>query len=163
FLQPLLDALAAEQMPIRQSAIDTLAALPAARVQEALLGIAQDKSMVALRRQAAVETMGRLATKESVASLLKLIRSDSPGVGQASASALQEISGQDYGADIGQWQKWWQAYETMVETDWQASRLRFFADRSRRLRDELDQAETTLLQLHKELLDKVVQTDLANT
>lgn len=163
FLQPLLDALSAEQMPIRQSAIETLAALPADKVQSALFRIAQDRTMVALRRQAAVEAMGRLATQASVSSLFKLVRSDSTGVKQAAVQALQDISGQDFGADLAQWQNWWKAYEHLTEADWQATRVRYFADRSRRLRDELDQAETTLLQLHKELLDKVAQTDLANT
>lgn len=163
FLQPLLDALAAEQMPIRLAAIESLSALPTKPVQEALVKVADDRSMVSLRRQAAVETLGRLASKDSVLSLFKLIRSESPIVRQAAALALQEISGQDFGADPNQWQRWWQAYETLTETEWQASRLRFFADRSRRLRDELDQAETTLLLLHKELLDKVMQPDQANT
>lgn len=163
FLQPMLDALAAEQQPIRQSAIETLAALPVVHVQESLLRIAQDRAMVALRRQASVEAIGRLATKASVVSLFKLITSDSSGVRQAAVHALQEISGQDFGEDISQWQRWWQAYEQLGESDWQSTRLRFFADRSRRLRDELDQAESNLLQLHKELLDKVLQPDLANT
>ncbi len=163
FLQPMLAALAAEQQPIRESAIETLAALPAKQVQDLLLQIAQDKAIVSLRRQAAVETLGKLASKDAVISLFKLIRSESPIVRQASAAALQEISGQDYGADPNLWQGWWQAYETMTETEWQASRLRFFADRSRRLRDELIQAESTLIDLHKELLDKVMQPDLANT
>jgi len=163
FLQPLLDALGAEQMPIRQAAIESLSALPAKPVQEALAKVAEDRSMVPLRRQAAVETLGRLASKDAVVSLFKLIRNESPIVRQASAGALQEISGQDFGADPNQWQRWWQAYETLTESEWQASRLRFFADRSRRLRDELDQAESTLLQLHKELLEKVMQPDQANT
>lgn len=163
FLQPLLDALGAEQMPIRQAAIESLAALPAKPVQEALVKVAEDRSMVPLRRQAAVETLGRLASKDAVLSLFKLIRNESPVVRQASAGALQEISGQDFGADPNQWLRWWQAYETLTEAEWQASRLRFFADRSRRLRDELDQAESTLLQLHKELLEKVMQPDQANT
>lgn len=163
FLQPLLDALAAEQMPIRQAAIEALAALPAKPVQEALVKVADTRSMAPLRRQAAVETLGRLATKDSIQSLFKLIRSDSPIVRQAAAMALQEISGQDFGADPTQWQSWWQSYESLTEAEWQATRLRFFADRARRLRDELDQAESTLLQLHKELLDKVMQPDQANT
>lgn len=163
FLQPLLEALAAEQKPIRQAAIEALAALPAKPVQEALVKVADTRSMVPLRRQAAVETLGRLATKDSIQSLFKLIRSDSPNVRQAAAVALQEISGQDFGADPNQWQSWWQSYESLTEAEWQATRLRFFADRARRLRDELDQAETTLLLLHKELLEKVMQPDQANT
>ncbi len=163
YLQPLLDALAAEQQPIRQAAIETVSALPVAVVQEALLRTANDKTMLALRRQAAVEALGRLASKSSVTSLFQLLVSDSANVRQAAESSLCDISGQDFGADLAQWQRWWQAYETLSETEWQSTRLRFFADRSRRLRDELNQAETTLLQLHKELLEKVLQADLANT
>lgn len=163
YLQPLLDALAAEQQPIRQAAIETVSALPVAVVQEALLRTANDKTMLSLRRQAAVEALGRLASKSSVTSLFQLLVSDSANVRQAAESSLCDISGQDFGADLAQWQRWWQAYETLSETEWQSTRLRFFADRSRRLRDELNQAETTLLQLHKELLEKVLQADLANT
>lgn len=163
FMPPLLDALAAEQVPIRQASIETLSTLPAAQVHEALVRIAQDRAMVALRRQAAAEALGRIASKACVVSLIDLVKSDSPGVRQAAIQSLQEISGQDYGADLSQWERWWQAYVPLSDTEWQATRLRFFAARSRRLRDELDQAESTLLQLHKELLDKVLHADLANT
>src|SRR5690606_13986326 len=107
--------------------------------------------------------LGRIASKACVVSLFDLVKSDSPGVRQAAIGSLQEISGHDYGADLNQWQRWWQAYVTVSDSEWQATRLRFFAARSRRLRDELDQAESTLLQLHKELLDKVLPADLANT
>ncbi|HMO35715.1 MAG TPA: HEAT repeat domain-containing protein, partial [Gemmatales bacterium] len=72
-------------------------------------------------------------------------------------------SGNDFGSDLFQWKRGWKLYEPLSEEDWQATRLRFFADRARRLRDELDQAESTLLQLHKELLDKVLQADMATT
>lgn len=163
YLQPLLDALAAEQQPIRQAAIETVSALPVAVVQDALLRTANDKTMLALRRQAAVETLGRLASKSSVTSLFQLLASDSANVRQAAESSLRDISGQDFGADLNQWKRWWQAYDALNETEWQSTRLRFFADRSRRLRDELDQAETTLLLLHKELLEKVLPADLATT
>lgn len=163
FLQPMLDALAAEQVPIRQAAIETLSALPVVAVHDALLRVALDKTLMAFRRQGATEALGKLGNRACVVSLFKLIQSDSPAVRQSAAQSLQEISGQEFGADANQWQRWWQAYEGLSDTEWQSTRLRFFADRSRRLRDELDQAETTLLQLHKELLDKVMQADLPNT
>lgn len=163
FLQSMLDALAAEQVPIRESAIETLSALPVTVVHDALMRVSLEKSFAALRRQAAVEALGRMGNRACVISLFKLIQSESPAVRQAAALALKEISGQDFGADATQWQRWWQAYETMTDSEWQSTRLRFVADRSRRLRGELDQAESTLLQLHKELLDKVMQVDLPNT
>src|SRR5262249_26690402 len=73
---------------------------------------------------------------------------------------LQEISGQDFGANPSLWEKWWQNYRDFTEQDWQANRLRFVANNARRLRDELDLAESNLLKLHKELLDKVLAPDL---
>ncbi|MFO0815821.1 MAG: HEAT repeat domain-containing protein [Gemmatales bacterium] len=163
FIQSMFDALAAEQLPIRSAAIETLAAFPVAAVHDGLNKMAQDKAAVTLRRQAAVEALGRLASKSCVVSLFHLLSCDSAPVRQAATNALQEISGQDFGEDLKLWQNWWQSYEGLSEADWQSSRLRFFANRARRLRDELDQAETTLLQLHKELLDKVMQPDLAST
>ncbi|HMO35716.1 MAG TPA: HEAT repeat domain-containing protein, partial [Gemmatales bacterium] len=83
YLQPLLDALAAEQAAIRLAAIDALAALPAKTVQEALVKAASDKSLLPLSRQAAVEALGRLATKSAVTSLIELLTCDSANVRKA--------------------------------------------------------------------------------
>jgi HEAT repeat protein len=163
FLNSMVDALAAEQLPIRSAAIETLSSFPSSVVHDGLSRLAQDKAAVVLRRQAAVEALGRLASKACVVTLFQLLSSDSAGVRQTATIALQEISGQDFGEDVSLWRNWWQAYDTMSDGDWQSTRLRFFANRARRLRDELDQAETTLLQLHKELLDKVQPADLAST
>jgi HEAT repeat protein len=162
FLQPMLDALGADQLAIRQSAIDTIAALPRTAVHEPLVQLAEERSALVLRRLAAVEAIGKVGAKQSVEALLTLLRSDSPAVRQAAVAALQEISGQDYGADPDSWTAWWRLYREMTDQDWQASRMRLFADKARRLRDDLDQAEKTLLELHKELLDRVLVPDLVN-
>ncbi len=162
FMPAMLEALGADQTIIRQAAMETLAWLPPAAVHDQLLRLASHNEMSALKRQTAVEALGKVATKQCIGSLLQLVGSPSNAVKQAATLALQEISGQEFGSDAPAWAKWWNLYESMPEAEWQASRQRFFEGRARRLRDELNQAETTLLQLHKELLDKVLQPDLVS-
>lgn len=160
FLKSLLDALGAEQPLVRQPAIETLANLPSDKTHGPLVNIAQDKTAPTLRRVGATEVLGRIGSKACVSSLLALIRCDSLEVRHMAVLALQEISGQDFGANPNHWEKWWQNYGDFTEQDWQANRLRFIANSARRLRDELDLAESNLLKLQKELLDKVVAADL---
>jgi HEAT repeat protein len=163
YLQPMLDALRADQAVIREEAIKTLASFSATAVHDPLLKVAEDRQRPDFCRQAATEALGRVAAKQCVGSLIQLLRSDSPAVSKTAAQALAEISGEEYGADTNLWSKWWQAYiQDMTEADWQASRVRFFNDKVRRLQSELDVADTMLLQLHKELLEKVNPTDLVN-
>jgi HEAT repeat protein len=162
YLNPMLDALGAEQPLVRQPAIETLANLPSEKMHDPLQKIAQEHTSPPLRRLGAIEALGRVASKACVTSLLKLLRCDSLEVRHAAAAALQDVSGQDFGADPNQWEKWWQNYQDFSEQDWQANRLRFIANNAHRLRDELDLAESNLLKLHKELLDKVLAPDLVS-
>lgn len=154
YVQPMLKALQADQPGIREEAIKTLAGLPVAAVHDALLQLAEDRQRPDFARQAATEALGRVAAKPCVASLIKLLRSDSVNVRKAAGLALVEISGEEYGADPALWTRWWQAYyQDMTEDEWQGSRNRRLADEVRRLRADLDMADTTLVQLHRELLE----------
>jgi HEAT repeat protein len=161
YLDAMLDALGAEQVVIREEAAQTLAALPAVAVHDPLLKLAEDPKRLDFTRQAAAEALGKVASRQCVLSLIKLLRSDSASVRKAATQGLESITGQEYGVDGNQWTQWWQSYyQDMTEADWQADRMRYFEAKARRLQADLDQADKTVLQLNKELLNRVSAPEL---
>lgn len=159
FVQPLLRALAADQAPIRQMAMDALAGLDANATVRWLFALAEDAQSPLLARQSAAAVLGRIPHKTAVKALLSLLTTESPAVRQAAAGALEELSGCPFGADLGSWQNWWQPYKDMPDAEWLALRTVYFSDRARRLNDELQRAEQSILQLHRTLYARTPAND----
>lgn len=159
YVQPLLRALAADQAPIRQMASEALAGLDPNATVRWLFALAEDAQSPLLARQSAATTLGRIPHKMAVKALLSLLTTESPGVRQAAAQALEDLSGCHYGTDLGSWQAWWQPYRDMPDQEWLAQRTIYFADRARRLGDELQRAEQAILQLHRTLYARTPAND----
>lgn len=159
FLDSLFAALGSEQAPVRQAASDSLARLDNAIVLRKLLSLAEDASASATARQAAVATLGRSMQKSAAIALVSLLSSESAAVRQATAAALEELTGQAYGSDAFAWQNWWEQVKDLSEEEWLAARTSYFADRARRLRDDLAQAENHILQLQQTLYGKIPAAD----
>lgn len=155
----LLQALANDQASIRQPAIDALAAQNPKVLTRWVSATVEDGTASLQARLAAVQVLGRCMHKGAVTELIRFLASDSPAIRQAAAAALQEISGQPLGPDIIQWQNWWLPYKDLAEEDWLASRTALFADRARRLSDELQRTEAALLKTQQQLYAKVPPID----
>jgi HEAT repeat protein len=151
----LLKALGSEQGLIRQAAIEALPRLESATLVRTLLALAGDQSAALTARQAAVAVLGACVQKAAAVALLTLLSNDSPAVRQASAAALESLSGRNLGASALPWQEWWQQYKDVSEEQWLVNRTALLADRTRSLQDELDRAENQIVQLHKDLFLKV--------
>lgn len=158
----LLKALGAEEAPIRQTASETLARLDHRVVIRRLLAVAEDPKSSVLARQTAAHTLGRTMQKSAVVPLIGLLTSEAQPVRQAAASALTELTGQTHGTDLLRWQGWWQQYKDVSEEEWMQARTAYFADRARRLRDDLQRAENQILQLHRTLYNKTPLADRPN-
>jgi HEAT repeat protein len=152
---PLLKALTSEQLPIRQAAIDALPRLENPNLIRKLLALAEDQSNALTTRQAATTTLGACMQKAGAVALLTLLSNDSPLIRQTAGAALENLTGQNYGANALLWQDWWQQHKDLTDEQWLVNRTAFFSDRTRRLQDELQRAEGQILQLHKELFLKV--------
>jgi HEAT repeat protein len=162
YIPLLLQALTSDQLAIRQSAMEALAAQAPKVVTPFLLSLAEDSSASFQARQAAIGVLGRSFHKAAVAALLKLLGSDTLAIRQAAAAALQEISGQVHGPDALAWQTWWQPYKDLSDEAWLVTRTALLSDRSRRLSEELSRTENALLQAHQQLLSKIPPTDRAS-
>src|SRR5262249_43315401 len=158
----LLKSLAAEPPAIRQAAMETLGRLDDANLVRNLLAIAQDPTVAPVTRQAATGALGKCVQKAAATALLMLLSSDSAVVRQAALAALAELTGDGMGADPQRWQSWWQQHKDMSEDEWLIARAAYFADRSRRLRDDLRQAETNILALQQTLYVKIPPADRPN-
>lgn len=162
FTTELLHGLGADSPFIRQAAIDSIAYLCPTGIEQTLVKLINQTDARPLARQGAVMALGNCGSKDAVASLLELLRSESQIVRQAVVTSLREISELEYGVDPFQWQQWWLPYSKLSEQQWQANRMRLFADRSRRLKDELTRAESALRDVNKNLFDKISRQERAN-
>jgi HEAT repeat protein len=162
FQAPLVKALAAEQPAIREAATETLARLESAALVYQLLGLAQDGTAPMAARQAATATLGKCVQKIAAVALMYLLAGDSPVVRQTAINSLEEMTGENLGRDVFRWQQWWQRHKDLSEEDWLAARAAFFADRSRRLRDDLRHAEADVLTLQQTIYSKLPPGDRLN-
>src|SRR5262249_35293416 len=105
--------------------------------------------------------LGKCVQKSAAAALVMLLSSDSVAVRQAAQTALEELTGEILGPDGQRWQSWWQQHKDMSEEEWLVARAAYFADRSRRLRDDLRQAETNILALQQALYAKMPPNEKA--
>ncbi len=159
YCESLMPALSVENPAIRQAATDTLARLDTVGVVRRLSALAEDNQAPLTARQSAVATLGRSMHKPAVMALLSLLSSDAPAVRQAAAAALEELTGQSCGTDVAKWQTWWEVHKQLSDEEWLAERTAYFADRGRRLRNELSQAENHIVQLQQTLYGKVPAAD----
>jgi HEAT repeat protein len=155
FEAQLLKALTSEQTPIRQAATEALPRLENPNLIRKLLSLAEDSATPVTARQSAATALGGCMQKSAAVALLTLLSSDSQLVRQSAATALENLTGQTYGLNALLWQDWWQQHKDLTDEQWLVNRTAFFADRTRRLQDELQRAEGQILQLHKELFQKV--------
>ena len=75
--------------------------------------LADDEGADLEARQTALWTLGRCGTKEAARCLLERLRGDNELFRRAAAAALHDLSGQDYGVDVGRWQGWWENHRTL--------------------------------------------------
>jgi HEAT repeat protein len=159
FQASLVKALASEQPAIRDAAVETLARLESAPLVHQLLTVAQDVTALEAARQSAAAALGKCVHKSAAVALLCLLASEAPAVRQSAASALEEMTGEHFGADGTRWQQWWQRYKDMPDEEWLLLRAGYFADRARRLREDLRQAESNILGLQQTLYAKLPPGD----
>jgi HEAT repeat protein len=159
FVPQLVKALGSEQPAIRSRAVDALAGLDSPLTGRQLLAVAESPAATLTARQAATAALGRSVQKSAVEALLHLLSCDAPAVRQQAALSLEELTGQAYGADTTQWQAWWNQRKGMSDEEWLAGRTAYFADRARRLQDELQRAEAHILQLHQMMYSRIPPAD----
>ncbi len=159
FEQQLLKTLTCDQPAIRQAGGDALAATGDGKLATQLQSLAQDRSAAAATRLAAVNVLGKMPHKPAAGALIELLALESESLRQEAIAALEELTGRSFGSNLGQWQAWWSRQKNLSEQQWLDARMAYLAARSRRLRDDLQHAESHILQLHQQLFAKVPATD----
>jgi HEAT repeat protein len=158
FLDELLAALAVPRPTVRQSAAATLAVLPEPDLVRRLRSVAEDARADAEVRQAAVWTLGRCGRKQAAPALLGLLAGDD-GLRRATAAALADLTGQDFGTDRERWQDWWDRHKDLSDERWLEMRLAFQTSRAHRLEGELERSRAQVVRLHQEIYTRLPGPD----
>jgi HEAT repeat protein len=92
---------------VRAGAVRGLTSQRSAEADEALLNALRDRS--AEVRQVACAVLGSRNQEAAVATLLTMLYDLNSEVRKDAAAALEKITGEKHGTDVGSWRSWWQA------------------------------------------------------
>jgi HEAT repeat protein len=159
FVDELLEALDRGQPSTRQTAALTLAELADAKVVRHLKALLDDAGTESAIRQAVVSALGRSGSRPAAQLLLDQLSSDDGRVREAAAQALGELTGQNYGLDIGRWRTWWETHKELANESWLEERLGYQSSRARRLEGELERAKNEIVRLHQQLYSRLPAGD----
>jgi HEAT repeat protein len=104
-VEVLLAALKDPKFGDRAKAAASIGYAKDARVLEILLGMARDRD--AAVREGAARGLGRRKDPKGIGVLVPALKDENKGVREAAASALQKITGQEFGDDAAKWEEWW--------------------------------------------------------
>jgi HEAT repeat protein len=155
FGEELLTALASGHAAQREGAAQTLAVVADAGVVTQLNQLAGDAKAEPIVRQTALWTLGRCGSKEAARLLLVHLHADKEDLRRAAASALHDLSGQDYGLEVARWQTWWQRHKEMTNEGWLEARLAYQSSRAHRLADDLSRSRAQLARLQQQLYSRL--------
>jgi HEAT repeat protein len=155
FTDELFTALADSRPHIRQAAAETLAVLPDGRLVARLQRLVEEEKTTLPTRQAALWAMGRCGRKEAVTALLAHLKADDEAVRRAAATALADLSGQDYGLDVVRWTTWWERHKDLSREHWLQTRLAYQSSRAYRLEADLVRVRGQMLRLQQQLYSRL--------
>ena len=105
-VEPLIFALKDEESGVRSAAAKALGKIEDPRAVEPLISALKDKDWDV--REAAAEALGEIKDPRAVAPLISALKDKVWNVHKAATKALEKITGQDFGEDQSEWQKWWE-------------------------------------------------------
>jgi HEAT repeat protein len=155
FVDELFAALSARQPVVREAAAQTLAVLANPRLVTRLRELAADREAEPAARQIALWTLGRCGSKQAARILLDHLACDVEPLRLAAASALHDLSGQDFGTDVGRWQGWWERHKDLSNERWLEARLAYQTSRAYRLEGDLTRSRAQILRLQQQLYGRL--------
>ncbi len=159
FLEELFAALSSARPVIREAAAQTLAILADDALVKRLQQLAADDEAEQAVRQTALWTLGRCGTKEAARILLAHLKDENELLRRAAASALRDLSGQDFGLDADRWRQWWESHKHLTNERWLETRLSYQTSRAHRLEDDLTRARARLLRLQQQLYSRLSSSE----
>jgi HEAT repeat protein len=144
---------------LRQAAAAALAELADAPTILRLQAIAEDARLELPVRQTALWTLGRSGRQAAAKVLLDQLSATEEVLRHDAAAALADLTGLNYGLEIGRWRDWWQRHENLPEERWLETRLAFQASRAHRLEGDLERARAQVLRLHQQLYSRLPAAD----
>ncbi|MCD6405306.1 MAG: HEAT repeat domain-containing protein, partial [Planctomycetes bacterium] len=105
-----------------------------------ILSRARDDARGSSERVAAIEVLGKYATKGSVEGLLDLLEDSDQDVANAAAAALREITYQPFGASPALWRSWYQDYKKLSRDEWRQAAI-FFANEREKDKEQIQALE----------------------
>jgi HEAT repeat protein len=155
FVDELFAALSARPPAVREAAAQALAVLADARLVTRLQKLAGDRETEQAVRQIALWTLGRCGSKQAARVLLDHLACDVEPLRLAAASALHDLSGQDFGTDVGRWQNWWERHKALTDERWLEARLAYQTSRANRLEGDLTRSRAQVLRLQQQLYGRL--------
>jgi len=120
-LEGLLKWLAADETEVRTAVIAALATYRDSDLAGRLRLIASSPQNSQTQRLAAVTILGRLADRDAIETLVELLDVQDDPVRSATLTALVQLTGVDFGQDLAQWRRWWQANRNRKPQEWLAA------------------------------------------
>jgi len=118
-----LDAVGGADPEVRSEAAAALAGFTQPGEVAAIVAKVGDAATTAVERRLLYEALGNGLAVQAVPVLMQGLDEDDAVVRAAAVTALEKISGEQFGADAGRWQRWWEVNAERTREDVLQKRL----------------------------------------
>jgi HEAT repeat protein len=164
YIKPLIDILLSGDPELRSASTTALGRYRNKDLTDELIQIASDPKRLIAQRLPAIETLGKIRTKQTVEALLLIMekapanKNDQAEIESACTQSLFELTHADLGIDLPAWKLWWEQNKNKNTTQWLESQLDVVTGENRDLKKRLDQTEKALI----ETIGKLYQINSSN-
>lgn len=156
--EPLIQQLAADDSALRSAVITALVCYHDHDMPTRLRPVFANPQTTQQTRLAAVAVLSQLADRDSIETLIDLLKTQDDVVCQAAVNALNQLTGADYGTDAARWLTWWQTNRNRPPREWTRAVITSLreehhaaVEEARSLRAQLAKAQREIYYLSPEL------------
>lgn len=131
------------------------------QTKQQYVATATDSSASALRRRAAIITLGKIPTQNTARTLMQLVQPTQPDhIRSWGFEALSDLTGiADFGDDLTRWQQWWDRHRWLEQLQWLDHLNDNYARRNTRAKLAVDGVQDRILDLQRRLYRATAQAE----
>jgi HEAT repeat protein len=158
-IDPLLRWLGSEEPEVRAAVIAALASYRDSDLPAKLRAVAASTQNSQTQRLAAVTVLSHLADRDAVETLVDLLDVPEEPIRTAALAALVQLTGVDFGPDVSQWRRWWQANRNRKPQEWLAALNASLMAENRDLTDKVKYLRGQLGKAYRDLYYATPEVD----